>query len=119
MKFFQQMKEDNVSQVAGAYKKGYDSFKKLDGMEVVGIVEAAVQSDGAKFAFIQGSYDAHAGFEYGTHLSSDERATQAMVDKGIPIIVNNKGSQFRMLKATQTEEGRKIALDIVLTFVDE
>ena len=106
-----------MSQVADAYKKGYDSFKQLGGMEVVGIVEAAIQSEEAKRGFIQGSFDAHAGNKYGTHLGADERATQTLIKKGIPVLANNKGSQYRMLKANETERGRKIALDIVLAFV--
>ena len=109
-----------MSQVAeDAYKKGYDSFKQLGGMEVVGIVETAIQSDEAKRSFIQGSFDAHSGYEYSTHLGADERTTQTLINKGIPIIANNKGSQYRMLKVNETERGRKIALDIVLTFVKD
>ncbi len=108
-----------MSQAADAYKKGYESFKRLGGMEVVGIVEAAIHSDATKRGFIQGAFDAHVGYEYGTHLGVDERTTQILIDKGIPVIANNKGSQFRMLKANQTERGRKIALDIVLTFVKD
>jgi len=108
-----------VSQEEDAYKKGYNSFKRLGSMEVVGIVEAAIQSDKAKCGFIQGAFDAHTGYKYGTHLGVDDRTTQILIDKGIPVIANNKGSQYRMLKVNQTERGRKIALDIVLTFVKE